>query len=224
MDSVDKSGFRIIPRLFSPDALSPVTKALENSSLRRSRAGIRNALQIPTVKAIARSEELFTLAQESLGKSVFPFRATLFDKSPSSNWLVVWHQDTALPVRERVDAPGWGPWSVKDGVVCAHAPASVLEQILAIRVHLDDSNQENGPLRVLPQTHTLGVLSDDAIQNLVKQNSWFECHVPRGGALIMKPLIIHSSSKIKSESARRVLHIEYASGNSLPGGLALAIC
>jgi ectoine hydroxylase-related dioxygenase (phytanoyl-CoA dioxygenase family) len=104
------------------------------------------------------------------------------------------------------------------------SPASVLEQIVAIRVHLDDSNQENGPLRVLPQTHTLGVLSDDAIQNLVNQNSWVECHVPRGGALIMKPLIIHSSSKIKSLTARRVLHIEYASGNSLPGGLELAIC
>jgi ectoine hydroxylase-related dioxygenase (phytanoyl-CoA dioxygenase family) len=97
------------------------------------------------------------LAQESLGKSALPFRATLFDKSPSSNWLVIWHQDAALPIRERSDAPGWGPWSVKEGVVCAHAPASVLEQILAIRVHLDDSNQENGPLRVLPQTHTLGV-------------------------------------------------------------------
>jgi hypothetical protein len=49
------------------------------------------------------------IARETLGKEAFPFRATLFDKSPTANWLVVWHQDTALPLQERRDAPLWGP-------------------------------------------------------------------------------------------------------------------
>ena len=76
------------------------------------------------------------IARETLGGEAFPFRATLFDKSPIANWLVVWHQDTALPLQERREAPGWGPWSVKDGVIYAHAPESALSQVLALRLHL----------------------------------------------------------------------------------------
>jgi ectoine hydroxylase-related dioxygenase (phytanoyl-CoA dioxygenase family) len=121
------------------------------------------------------------LARNAVGKNAFPFRATLFDKSPSSNWLVVWHQDTALPMRERMDVPGWGPWSVKEGVFCAHAPAAALDQIVAIRIHLDDSNQDNGPLRVLPGSHKNGVLSDDVMHDLARTADSVECHIQLGG-------------------------------------------
>jgi hypothetical protein len=128
------------------------------------------------------------MAQEILGRAALPFRATLFDKSPTSNWLVVWHQDTALPLCERREVPGWGPWSIKEGVNYAHAPASALEQVLALRLHLDDSIAENGPLRVLPGTHSLGVLSDEALRDLSTQIEAIDCSVPRGGILAMRPL------------------------------------
>jgi ectoine hydroxylase-related dioxygenase (phytanoyl-CoA dioxygenase family) len=125
-------------------------------------------------------------------------------------------------LRERRDAKGWGPWSVKEGVICAHAPASALEQVLAIRIHLDDSDEQNGSLRVLPQTHTLGVLSDDAIHDLSEKIPSVDCFVRAGGVLIMKPLLIHSSSKAKSENChRRVLHVEYAASMSFPDGIEL---
>ena len=127
-----------------------------------------------------------------------------------------------MPVRERTDAKGWGPWSVKEGVICAHAPAYALEQVLAMRVHLDHSNEENGSLRVLPQTHTWGVLSDDQTHELAKKIPPVDCHVAAGGVLLMKPLLVHSSSKAKSETAhRRVLHIEYAACRSFPHGIEL---
>ena len=134
--------------------------------------------------------------------------ATLFDKSPVSNWLVVWHQDTALPLRVRREIPGWGPWSLKDGVNYGHAPASALEQVLALRLHLDDSVAENGPLRVLPGTQTLGVLSDEALHSLSTQIASVDCLVTRGGVLAMRPLVVHASSKSHSTAPRRVLHIE----------------
>jgi ectoine hydroxylase-related dioxygenase (phytanoyl-CoA dioxygenase family) len=137
----------------------------------------------------------------------------------------VWHQDTALPLRERRDAKGWGPWSVKEGVMFAHAPASALEQVLAIRVHLDLSNEQNGSLRVFPQTQSLGVLSDDAIYDLAKKIPHVDCHVAAGGVLLMKPLLVHSSSKARSETARRrVLHVEYAACTSFSGNIQLRIC
>lgn len=163
------------------------------------------------------------IAQEVLGEEAFPFRATLFDKSPTANWLVVWHQDTALPLRERREASGWGPWSIKDGVTYAHAPASALSQVLALRVHLDDSTAANGPLRVLPGTHTLGVLTDESLHDLSTRVTAVDCLAPQGGVLAMRPLIVHASSKSQSDSPRRVLHIEYASSAADLDGLEFAI-
>lgn len=137
----------------------------------------------------------------------------------------MWHQDTALPLRERNDVPGWGPWSVKGGVICAHAPASALGRVLAIRVHLDDSNEENGSLRVLPGSHTTGVLSDDAIHELSARIPAVECYVSSGGILLMRPLTVHASSKAKAKhTRRRVLHIEYASSLKISSELELQIC
>jgi ectoine hydroxylase-related dioxygenase (phytanoyl-CoA dioxygenase family) len=163
------------------------------------------------------------IAREVLGNGAIPFRATLFDKSPVSNWLVVWHQDTALPLRERREVAGWGPWSVKSGVNYAHAPASALEQVLALRLHLDDSGADNGPLRVLAGTHGLGVLTDEQLHELSTKVEATDCLVGRGGVLAMRPLIVHASSKSQSEKPRRVLHIEYASSEIVEDGLELAI-
>jgi ectoine hydroxylase-related dioxygenase (phytanoyl-CoA dioxygenase family) len=158
-----------------------------------------------------------------LGEQAFPYRATVFEKTAASNWLVVWHQDTALPLCKRMDVSGWGPWSVKDGVTYAHAPASALARVLALRVHLDDSASDNGPLRVLPRTHMLGVLTDDAIHELVRQVKPVDCLVPKGGVIAMRPLIVHASSKCKSRSPRRVLHIEYAGCESMGDNVRIAI-
>ena len=163
------------------------------------------------------------LAREVLGSEAFPFRATPFDKSPAANWLVVGHQDTAMPLHERMELPGWAPWSVKEGIDYAHAPASALSQVLALRVSCDDSTVESGPLRVLPRTHTLGVLSDDVIHDLASQNAPVDCNVPKGGVVAMGPLIIHAWSKSQTEIPRRVLHIEYAASESLVKPLQLAV-
>ena len=196
---------------------------LDKSGLPRSRAGMRHAMKNASVATLARDSRLIAIAQDVLGSAALPFRATLFDKSPTSNWLVVWHQDTALPLRERRKTAGWGPWSIKDGVNYSHAPASALEQVLALRLHLDDSVAENGPLRVLPETHTLGVLSDDALHKLSTQIAAIDCLVPRGGILAMRPLVVHASSKSQSNAPRRVLHIEYAASPAIADGLELAI-
>jgi ectoine hydroxylase-related dioxygenase (phytanoyl-CoA dioxygenase family) len=137
--------------------------------------------------------------------------------------LVVWHQDTALPLERRHEAEGWGPWSTKEGVVYAHAPASALRQIVALRVHLDDSTSENGPLRVIPGSHELGVLSDAGIRELVARELPHECVVARGGVLVMRPLLVHASSKSAATAPRRVLHIEYASTMRFEPGLTLQV-
>jgi len=159
---------RVDPRLPRTKRGNSSTRLLGKSSLTRSRAGVRHALRNPAFADLAQEARLLTIARTILGADARPFHATLFEKAHHANWLVMWYQDTALPLRRRSATPGWGPWSVKEGVVYAHAPASSLERGLAIRIHLDASNPDNGPLRVLPGTHTSGVPTDDAIHELTK--------------------------------------------------------
>ncbi len=163
------------------------------------------------------------IAQSVLGTDAFPFKATLFDKSPDSNWLITWHQDTALPLREKQETPGWGPWSTKEGIIYAHAPASALERVVALRLHLDDSDEENGPLRVIPGSHRRGVLSDQQVETIVSKIEYMTCVIEYGGVIAMRPLIIHASSKSHSDKPRRVLHIEYATQDAVAAPLQLAI-
>jgi Phytanoyl-CoA dioxygenase (PhyH) len=221
--TLGEKGFAIVPEVLPQKDVNRLLNELGMSTLPRSRAGMRHAMRNLRVAAFAREARLMQLAQEVLGGGAIPYRATLFDKSPTSNWLVVWHQDTALPLRERCEVPDWGPWSIKDGVNYAHAPASALELVLALRLHLDDSVAENGPLRVLPGTHTLGVLSDDALHELSTKIAAVDCLVPRGGVLAMRPLVVHASSKSQSSAPRRVLHIEYARSLGVADGLTLAL-
>ena len=220
---IREQGFAIIPKVLRRTDVDALLAELSRAELPRSKAGIRHALKLPAVARIASSMPLLGIAQEALGSDAIPFRATLFDKSPTANWLVVWHQDTALPLRERRETPGWGPWSIKDGVNYAHAPATALSRVLALRVHLDDSTAENGPLRVLPGTHTLGVLTDETLHELSTQIAAVECLASAGGVLAMRPLIVHASSKSRAEIPRRVLHIEYAGSRQIANDLELAI-
>jgi hypothetical protein len=223
MGMLEGQVFEVVPNVIDSATLSSLIRILGDSSLQRSRAGMRNALQLEAVRSLAFDPSLNNFAKRALGDTEAPFRATLFDKSSISNWLVVWHQDTALPLRERHDVNGWGPWSVKEGVIRAHAPASALEQVLAIRAHLDDSAADNGPLKVLAATHKLGVPSEDAIHELAERTPAVECHVGSGGLILMKPLLAHASSKSKNNAPRRVLHIEYAATTCFDGGLQLPV-
>jgi len=199
------------------------TLSTEVASLRRGRAGLRHILTNDPIRLLAHDERLVTLASDLLGGSALPFKGTLFDKSPTTNWLVTWHQDVALPLRARVEAAGWGPWTTKGGRVYALAPAEVLAGVVALRVHLDDNNSQNGPLRVLPDTHRLGRLSEARIAELAQSTSAVECLVPAGGIVALRPLAVHASSKSASAVPRRVLHLEYATSVALGSGIELAV-
>ena len=221
-DEIKNLGFAIMPGVLRDDEVTSALTELSKSSLPRSKAGIRHMLGDKTAAMLARDPRLLTIAQDILGCDAIPFHATLFDKSPNANWLVVWHQDTALPLQEKNERMSWGPWSVKQGVTYAHAPASALEKVLALRIHLDDSTLDNGPLRILPGTHEMGVLSDDSIEQASTRITATDCVVPRGGILAMRPLVVHASSKSQTSKPRRVLHIEYAASLTIAEGMQLA--
>src|SRR5688572_8834683 len=161
-------GYSINEHVFERLEMADTLDGLAHAPLVRTKAGARRVLLVPVVRRLAADRRLVDIAEAFLGGTAVAFRATLFDKSPASNWLVTWHQDTALPLTCRVEDPLWGPWSEKAGVLHAHAPAWALDTIVALRVHLDDSTAVNGPLRVLPGTHDRGVLSDEIVRDLAQ--------------------------------------------------------
>ena len=217
------AGFSITESVFDRLEMHRVCQALMTADLPRTKAGVRHTLSVPAVRELAGHSGLVALATAFLGDQPIPFRATLFDKSAVSNWLVAWHQDTALPVRQRVDHATWGPWSMKGGVLHAIAPASALVMVVALRVHLDDSTETNGPLRVLPDTHAGGVRTHDEIQGMAEAITPVACVASAGGVVAMRPLVVHASSKASDNEPRRVLHIEYATSVHLGAGIELAV-
>ncbi|HKT49360.1 MAG TPA: phytanoyl-CoA dioxygenase family protein [Candidatus Angelobacter sp.] len=222
-EAIEEQGFAIVPSVLSTRELIPILVSLADLEPPRGRAGIRHVLNHPTVKVVAQNPRLLEMAQAVLGDAAFPFRATLFDKTPETNWLISWHQDTALPLQEKIETSGWGPWSVKENVIYAHAPAAVLENVLALRLHLDDVTEDGGPLRILPGTHGLGIIKPEEIERHSTYEQPVECIGARGAVVAMRPLVIHASSKSRSQAPRRVLHIEYAASGNLENGLRLAL-
>jgi ectoine hydroxylase-related dioxygenase (phytanoyl-CoA dioxygenase family) len=220
---LDDAGYSITEAVLSLHECDKLIAALLLGDTRRGRAGVRHLMTRPEVAALATDRRLVDLATEALGGRAVPYRATLFEKSGRANWLVVWHQDTALPLALRVGSIEWGPWSTKAGVLYAHAPAWALTRIVALRIHLDASTVENGPLRIIPGSHRAGVLTDEAVFDTARGKEAADCIVGRGGILTMSPLLIHSSSKARVDQPRRVIHIEYVDSLDLGSGLRLAV-
>lgn len=203
-------GFAIVPQVL--DQLT--CEALRNLLGDTEGAGTRGILRKPEVMKLAQSL-LVDLVRPHLPAEPVPVRGIYFDKRPETNWLVAWHQDLTLALKERVEVPGFGPWSVKEGVPHVQPPVGLLEQMLSVRLHLDDTDATNGALRVLPGTHRLGRLNAEAIQSCRETREEVSCQTKTGDVLLMRPLLLHASSRSTSERRRRVLHIEFA-GFKLP--------
>jgi len=218
---MDDPGFSIFEEVLAPQECQLLANGL--STVGGGRAGTRNLMSNQVISSLANDNRLINLAASTLGAQAVPFCATLFDKSKISNWHVLWHQDRALPLSTWVGSAEWGPWSTKSGVLYALAPAWALERIIALRIHIDPSTDDNGPLRVIPASHKAGVLSDADILRARSDTPARSCVVGRGGVMAMRPLLLHSSTKASDNKPRRVLHIEYANALDLGNDLSLRV-
>jgi ectoine hydroxylase-related dioxygenase (phytanoyl-CoA dioxygenase family) len=208
---VEAHGYALIGRGVSEETIEALETALD-----ADQHGIRNLLSNQVVRRIAGSDEVRRSVASVLGDECFAVRGIFFNKSAEANWKVTWHQDCVIAVREKLHIEGWGPWSRKADVIHVRPELSVLQQMLAIRIHLDDCREDNGPLRVIPGSHRDGFLADAEIQSRSKANA-VACAVLRGDAIVMRPLLLHSSPPSMKPSNRRVVHLEFAAAE-LPHG------
>ncbi len=220
---LNERGFFITENVVSAAECDAMGDVLSRIPRRDGRAGLRHLMRFPEIAALAHDPRLLALAGQTLGPTAIPFKATLFEKSSTANWAILRHQDTALPLETAFEHPEWGPWSVKDGLAYAHAPAWALNRVVALRLHLDAATGENGPLHIVDGSHVHGVLSDETVFRLGRERPAATCLVGRGGVLAMRPLVIHASSKAKTDAPRRVLHFEYADRLDLAPGIRLAL-
>lgn len=159
------------------------------------------------------------IAAGLLGPKAWPVRAVLFDKTPDANWIVAWHQDRTITVRERIEVDGFSPWSTKDGLLHVAPPIAVLEGMATLRLHLDDCDDDNAPLRIALGSHRLGYVPAAEASARAEVLSAFVCHAQAGDVWAYSTPILHMSERSRSgERRRRVLQIDYAT-DDLPGGL-----
>ena len=213
---LNEAGYAVVADMVDDAELGEIARFV--GGLVCDRAGTRRLIEIPWCRDLAvrlmRDERLSGI----LPTEVFPLQCTLFVKSKESNWLVSLHQDLSIPVAERIDSPGFKGWSEKEGELFVQPPVSVLDGVLALRLHLDDCNERNGALRVVPGSHRLGRLTAAESIRAKDERGEVCVEVRRGGAMLMKPLLLHASSKVPIDSVRRVLHFVFARPE-LPGTL-----
>ena len=219
----EKNGFALIRNPFSNGQIEKLTSAIEEfraANTSATAAGFRNLLgQCSQVREFAHSKEIREIVVALQGEQSKPIRSIFFDKTPASNWYVTWHQDLSIAVEKRIDTEGFGPWTVKDGTTHVQPPQEVLEQIISLRIHLDPCPKENGAIKVVAGSHKSGILHPAEIPKLSESSTATWCEAEKGDVILMRPLILHSSSKSTMPDHRRVLHLEYSS-IELPNGLS----
>lgn len=217
LEQLERDGFAMIPALIDRNEVTDLIRAIGPGGGSR-----RNLLAVvPQVLATARAPAVRSLVEEALGAEAFVARAILFNKGQDANWKVSWHQDVSIAVAERREIDGFGPWSVKEGIIHVQPPATILERMLTVRLHLDPCGTENGPLRVVVGSHRGGKLRDHEIEPARRSGREVTCIAAPGDALVMRPLLLHASSAAERPGHRRVVHLEFAA-TELPGGLRWA--
>jgi hypothetical protein len=211
-----RAGFAIVPAVLSAGECADLAVTVLPTAA--PSGGTRCLLSQPWCAALARRLRGHPMLSPLIPAELVAVQCTYFEKSAARNWLVPWHQDLSIPVAERVDDPALRGWTEKEGSLFVQAPAEILEQMVAVRVHLEACTVHDGPLRVVSGSHRRGRLTPEATVEIRAQGEEAVCSAERGDALVLRPLLLHASSKATGTSRRRVLHFLFGP-RLLPLGL-----
>jgi hypothetical protein len=159
---------------------------------------------------LAPAGEIGRLAISMIGTRARPVRAILFDKTEGANWSLGWHQDRTIAVAGRRDAPGFGSWTVKSGILHVAPPYAVLAGMVTLRLHLDPAGPDNAPLLVAPGSHRLGRIAEADIPAIVRSCGTAACEAEAGDIWLYATPILHASEAAVAPQRRRVLQVDYA--------------
>jgi hypothetical protein len=205
-------GFECIPGLLCETERLRVSTELSASGL--ASGNTRCLLGYAWCAALAKALRRNLRMAACIPADFLAVQCTYFEKSAQHNWLVPLHQGLSVPVAERVDHPNLCGWSKH----FVQAPSDLLSCLIAVRLHIDDCGPHDGALRVILGSHVHGRISASRTSETGAQQDAVPCIAEAGDALIMRPLLLHASSKSSGASRRRVLHFVIGP-RALPYGL-----
>ena len=213
---ISEKGFTIINDIFSEKEISQIIDVINSidtskETFRKSEDlfAIRQFLkEVPESHQFIFNDNIRKIINEIFGDNYFVVKSIYFDKPEKSNWYVSYHQDLTISVDKKLDLKGFGPWTTKQNQFAVQPPIDYLKNIFTIRIHLDDTDENNGALKVVPNSHSKEIYRPETIDwNLETEEI---CSVNKGGIMIMKPLILHGSNRTTNNQKRRVIHIEFS--------------
>jgi ectoine hydroxylase-related dioxygenase (phytanoyl-CoA dioxygenase family) len=216
VNEVQEKGFAIVENIFSEaetDQIIHKTEALKsekwNFRKKEDLFAIRHFLkESEEIRKLVLTEKVQAILQQfasnyQLVKSIY------FDKPPKANWTVNWHQDLTISVTEKKEMTDFKNWLPKDDYFSVQPSDEFLKNMLTFRIHLDNCTKENGALRVIEGSHSQVLNIKEVSQNFFEKET--VCEVKKGGILIIKPLLWHSSRRAENNASRRVVHLEFSS-------------
>lgn len=209
-------GYTVVEAFYTSDEINQIVKIIDeltptSPTFRKHEQlfAIRQILkEAPQLTKIIFNQKLTKLIDEVMGKDYFVTKSIYFDKPPASNWFVSYHQDLTISVNARATLTGFDNWTVKQGQYAVQPPLAVLDNCFTLRIHLDDTDEQNGALKVIPASHQKGIYRAEHV-NWAQASEVF-CKVNRGGIMLMKPLLLHASNRTTNQKRRRVIHIEFS--------------
>lgn len=215
--TLDEDGAQLFARALDEVGCGRLEAAL--AALPTSKPGVRIGDGPQLKPFLEAAGPIGVIAASVLGDEARPVRAVLFDKTAERNWALGWHQDRTIVVEERIGADGYGPWTVKAGLIQVEPPFEILERMVTLRIHLDAVDERNAPLRIVPGSHRLGRLPEAAIGRVVTTLGERLCLAERGDVWLYATSIVHASFAADPPRRRRVLQVDY-SADAAPGPLA----
>ncbi|WP_316819686.1 phytanoyl-CoA dioxygenase family protein [Pedobacter gandavensis] len=212
---LESFGFTTLEHIFSNEQIEGMLKLIGQADMSKGTFrktadlfAIRQFLkEVPEIDQLILNDEFKQLIHDLFGWDYFIVKSIYFDKPEQSNWFVSYHQDLTISVDRKVELDDYSKWTIKQDQFSVQPPLDVLKQIYTVRIHLDDTNENNGALKVVPGSHLKGVYRPQDIDWSMETEQ--TCDVPKGGVMIMKPLLLHSSSRTINNNKRRVIHIEF---------------
>ncbi|MFW2475983.1 MAG: phytanoyl-CoA dioxygenase family protein [Sediminibacterium sp.] len=221
IDDFLANGFATVDNIYTPKEVEVILELISQTNsnklnFRKSTElfAIREFLiEVPETIDTIFNDNLKSVLTQLLGEKYFVVKSIYFDKPQTSNWYVSYHQDLTISVDKKFTLNGFDFWTTKQNNFSVQPPLGVLQKIVTVRIHLDETNENNGALKIVPKSHLKGIYRPETIDWTVEKE--VICSVSKGGIMLMKPLLLHSSGRTTNDKQRRVIHIEF-SNQELP--------
>ena len=222
LDDFYENGFTTFDDVYRKDEVDNILQQIDQANIDKATFkksadlfAIRQFLnEVPSALNMIINEKLKRLLKEVFRDKYFVVKSIFFDKPPTSNWHVSCHQDLTISVDKKYELHGFDHWTTKQNHFAVQPPLAILQSIVTVRIHLDDTDKDNGALKVVPGSHLNGIHRAETINWSGEQQVY--CDVSQGGVMLLKPLLLHSSSRTTNYKRRRVIHVEFCNQELQP--------